>query len=242
VNDFVLYLNLWGTTAKLWEKTPGDDLFPDSDLLSCQRHFTRTLHELVTQGPESRSPELKAVQMGDLAYVTSSDPEELLLFGAQILQKMTIETCGETQRFRLWPLRGAIARGVEANAFNWPETKKFLGAAIPGPGSIEAAYLEKSAQKGMRLFLTDEVQKQIPHHHAPIIRSRQTRGTEHFEINWMKAPTGETPYLDRRAQAQSLREHLQRTSRELIEVESNYFQQLGASFADLLSWTQGRGA
>jgi hypothetical protein len=233
VNGYVLYLNLWGTTAKLWEKTPGDHLFPESDLVACQKHFTNVLRSLARN-----SPALRVTQMGDLALATSSDSHALLRFTATVFQEMAIERVGSEERFRLWPLRGAIAKGIRENFGERSDTPGFSGASVPGTGSVEAAYLEKSAQKGMCLFLTREAARDIPAGLSRLTRTRLTRGVEHFEFNWMKAQTIEnsTPFLGRQVQDRTVREHLHRTSRELIDIESNYFQQMGASISDLLSW------
>jgi hypothetical protein len=232
VNSFVLYLNLWGASAKLWEKTPADHLFPFEDLLLCQTHFTRTLRRL-----SKEHPSLQVRQMGDLAYVTSDQLDALLEFSQAVFTEMVSPSSQEPKKIRLWPLRGGIAKCDGKPHGELTEARdvvpsNYSGEPILGKGSVEAAHLEKSGRKGMRLFITKEAVELGLANKAlqSKLRPQSTKGLQHFEFNW----TVELP--------ETAREELRKISYELIEVESNYFQQLGASYSDLLSWSHSGAA
>jgi hypothetical protein len=192
---YVLYLNLWGTTAKL---SPDQVPF-------CQKYF----HQRVRESAERFAVE--AYPLVDYAYVYSSDLARLCTFAVDVFGAMIFPE----GRAPLWPLRGAIARGAEPALGLEP---------IPwlGVGSVHAAELEKSAQKGMRLLidhraLTGAVREPT--------REFAVRGTGQFEVNWLVPRLGE---IDR--------ERLVRVCADLMEEGTNYSQQLSASLSGLLRW------
>jgi hypothetical protein len=239
VNSFVLYLNLWGTTAKLWESTPFDDLFSATELLNCQYHFHKILFEM----PETFL-NVEVIKMGDLAYVTSQDLETLLRLSCKVFQEITLFQTHAGPEFKIWPIRGAIA--------SQPASKDlFLKDSLFGTASVESAYLEKSGQKGMRLFLSSQAIEKNgwknlenePHQLLRLMRPRTTRGLEHLEVNWMVADehshnTSLGGYLKKTISDRTIEENLRTAAKSLIEIESNYCQQLGASIRDLLDWSQ----
>ncbi len=209
---YVLYLNLWGTSAKLLgdqsltgSSTEAEStLFSSKDLVPCQTHFQRT----VTQIADGR--ELQAFACVDYAYVFSTNLDELVSYASEVFQAMIFPS----GRPVIWPLRGAIAEGLVANQ----------DMLIPwmGPGLTKAAELEKSAQKGMRLLCERGL--------GPSLRSRSfaVRGHEHVEVDWLS----HRGYLtdERRAR-------LQRVIEDLMEIGTNYSQQLGASLSGFIKWS-----
>ena len=206
---FVLYLNLWGTSAKLL----GDDgltgvpaeaeseLFSSKSLRACQMHFAQTVLKL------GHDANIDVYPLGDFAYAFSMDLPKLTKLGAEVLLAM-ISPNGKDL---IWPVRGAIARGVE----NCPE----LPLPWIGAGLTKAAELEKSAQKGMRLLI--EKFGDAPAVGYPV-RTIAIRGFEHYEVNWT--------HEDSRA------EKIPDLARRLMELETNYSQQLSSSLSGLIRW------
>ena len=211
---FVLYLNLWGTSAKLLGRdgltgTPAEaesDLFQGQTLRKCQMHFAKTLLEA------GREANVEVYPLGDFAYAFSSDLSKLVKLGSDLMLAM-ISPNGHDL---IWPVRGAIARGIE----------QVSELPLPwiGAGLTKAAELEKSAQKGMRLLI--EKFGEVPDVGYPV-RTIAIRGFEHYEVNW----------LLKNGAADSKAEKIPDLARRLMKLETNYSQQLSSSLTGLLRWT-----
>lgn len=209
--SYVLFLDLWGTLAKLENA---------QEVESCQRHFFGTLDSL-----KSSTPEVTVTVSGDCASAYATELLPLLKFSTLLFQKMNL--AGES--FQLRPLRGAIAFG----SFYLGE-----GKAV-GIGNLEAARIEKTGQKGMRLFLTKDLATQAQEA-GYLVRESNARGLEHAEVNWMKTPKFENdlgPFLNQRRGELTTADWLTGSSKELFERNDSYFQQLGSSLTDLVRWS-----
>jgi hypothetical protein len=127
--------------------------------------------------------------------------------------------------FSLWPLRGAIA--VSPRLDNPAE--KFMGRGV-----VEAALIEKSALKGLRLFVTHEALRLGDSPVTFAHRSSMVRGTEHHEVNWLanSDSQSDSEYEVRLCKA------LTECANHLLSLDSNYCCQLGSSLKDLLRWKQ----
>lgn len=116
---FILYLNLWGTTVKMWESAEGDPVFSSSQIEACQRHFAQVL--------ESEASALEGVELkvlADHAYAMSDDAKALLRYAVRVFQRMFF--CDG--RYHFWPLRGGVASSsVEAA---WLEKAGQKGARL----------------------------------------------------------------------------------------------------------------
>jgi hypothetical protein len=233
IPQYVLYINMWGALSKLMQG--GFEIFAPSDVVKCQKHFAQNLHFLEDE------MNVTAYQSGDIAYVYSADLIDLITFASLLFQRTLI--CDG--QFVLWPVRAAIACGIEFNSM----TSKH-GSPYVGRGNVEAAWLEKSAQKGMRLFATKEARESIdsiitreapedhstsrPTGHSPsrssenknLMRPSRARGIEHFEINWLNIKT----------MAPELEIQIPINAKNLMQIEDDYCRQLSASLTDVLSW------
>lgn len=188
---YVLYVNLWGTTAKL----------PEPDVVRCQSWFHESIRRLETDFA------IEAYPFIDFAYAFSDSLDKLVEFTARLFQSMCFPD-------RVWPLRAAIASGVVAAHVK----------PIPwlGIGAVQAAELEKSAQKGMRVLIHGAID-------APVARTRaiDVRGVTHRELNWMNV--GDWLSAD---QIKSL----DAIAMDLMEEGTNYSQQLASSIFVLMKW------
>jgi hypothetical protein len=211
-SQFVLFLNHWGACAKVLHPDDGGLYFRAEDLASCQQHF----HETLLATAKGRKT-VEVAQAGDDAYVYCDDVKFLLDFATRFFQDITVRAGA----FSVWPVRGALAEGAEKINELWT-----------GPGQVDAAYLEKSAQKGMRLFITEPLGARLQ---SKWFRQVSTKGYPHWEINWMKS--GGESYLRRALGPRTMAEHFDQAGTKLIGVDSDFCRQLGASFKDLLRWS-----
>lgn len=244
-HSYVLYVNLWGTTAKILQaqensEHPLASLYSQCSLIDCQVHFSHLLQTLTTKHPlpplnGSETSPLNWAQIGDYAYLVSSNLPSLIQVATQLFQKMFIHN----DTFTFWPLRAAIAYGTShvVCAAPTPHSVQFL---LNGSAAVRAALLEKSAQKGARLFLCPtSAQALTPNINWPL-RPTKMRGMEHFELNWLsphfKVNTAEAS--GHPLPLANLASHLWQTANFLLEQNDNYSQQMGASLADLASWSE----
>ena len=151
---YVLYLNLWGTNAKL----------PRDEVSLCQTFF----HQRVRLSAGKYAVE--AYPLVDYAYVYSHHLAPLTAFAVEVFGAMIFPE----GRAKLWPLRGAIAMGAQPAAGLIP---------IPwvGVGSVHAAELEKSAQKGMRLLIDHRAKDEELRPEAGDKRNATERQEKHQE-------------------------------------------------------------
>ena len=215
---YVLYVNLWGTLEKLRDAGADDVLFRRDDFNACQAHFAKVLDVLA-----SASPSYEVSLASDTAYVTADALDTLVDFAAALFQAAVRPT---GRPFALWPLRAAIAADDSPSSPEKsyvPVAKNLRSLAVWGAAPVEAANLEKSAQKGFRLFLTKECG--ATYCGSWPIRACETRGLEHYEIGWLASPKG-----------RELGEHFRREAAELLERGGNYSRKLGASLDDLTDW------
>lgn len=221
---YVLYLNLWGTLEKIREATADDPLFQRNDLVDCQRHFETAL-ALAAQ----RAPETEVLHFVDSAFAVSKNVVSLTHFANEVFRTILL---GEGQTFCFWPVRGAIACDDEPIVFQASDraSSNFRSLPLYGPAPVEAANLEKSAQKGMRLFLTDAAARQSM---GLNLRPCSTRGIEHFEANWLTSE-----FLARSYGEKSVHDHLHATAEILFSRGGNYARQMGASINDLVEWAR----
>lgn len=249
----VLYLNLWGTTAKLLEADDGGDLLRPGDVARCQAHFAAlvaTALESKTEidlkgepgsladagGFAAVSQEVFAGVFGDFAYVVSSSPNRLAEIAIEIFGGMLVSN----GRFEMWPLRGAISRGpikaIPSTCLAHRETgQRTHHQTFPwrGEALVRAAGLEKAAPKGMRVVLDSNVASSLEGFH---FRSLDVRGQSAFELNWLASANLDRTLPDGRR----LRDALDAASLSLMEAGTNYCQQLSASLSDLTRWSRHR--
>ena len=95
----VLYINLWGTTAKI----------PEETIIECQTYFDRTLTELCLELG------LNGQSLGDYGYVFGESLLDLTALASRLFQKM----CFVRNTNCLWPLRAAIANGAIQVGSRW---------------------------------------------------------------------------------------------------------------------------
>jgi hypothetical protein len=219
--QFVLYINAWGIGSKMMQG--GSEIFKPVDLLTFQKHFVETLDTL------SRGSNLEVRRAGDLAYVYSEKIGHLVELASRLFQ----ETLIYKDSFVLWPLRAALACDVES----FEPTPSSIATYI-GKGNVEAAWLEKSAQKGMRLFATESTSEAIEKYLRTnstnlnfLTRPSFARGIKHQEINWLNST-----YLERKTGNATIESHFQNRCRELMRIEDDYSRQFSASLTDLVSW------
>ncbi len=207
---YVLYLNLWGTTAKHLTAEDEGLVFDPARLAECQTHFREIL--------EGNAPTEKTLYAIDYALLFSDSAAEL----AQTAQMLFQKICERNGAFVFWPLRAAIASDQN-------------GSSFAGHASVLAGLLEKSGQKGFRLFASEEVGRELSDRAGENFRLRPiaTRGLQHFELNWM------TPdFLQTSVAGSSFRHHYNDAIARLFEVDGNYYQQMAGSLADLMRWTE----
>lgn len=214
-DDFVLFLDFWGGAARALNQ---------NDLLDGQKHFLDSLTKV-----SAAHPDLEVVHAGEVAYVYSKDLNPLLQFAFSIFKLMILN--GDEISIR--PLRAGIAQGTSILRTGSVKTRL-------GPGNVEAARLEKSALKGMRLFLTKELGERLEKEGEFQVRTSNARGIEHGEINWLLPDPMFPDFLQKTLGDRPLREQLHQLARSWIEANDNYTQQLGASLNELLKWEAKR--
>lgn len=115
----VLYFNLWGTTAKMWEARTGDPIFSRDQIRTCQEHFATIIERTA-----SRFAKIEAVAMADHGYVFANQADSLCLFAIEVFQTMY----NYNGQYVFWPLRAGIAgEAVEAA---WLEKAGQKGARL----------------------------------------------------------------------------------------------------------------
>ncbi len=219
---FILYVNFWGTLEKIRGAVDGDPLFHRSDLRLAQARFAQVLRKAA-----EAAPECKVAHVSDTAYVSGSEVDSLLRFAAHSFQAQMRTNEGV---FKFWPLRGAIA--CDTDPFLSPDLmlrENIWSLQLDGEAPIEAANLEKSAQKGVRLFLTENAAERV---HALPLRACETRGLRHYEANWMAGPEKDGSYLTPETRA-----FLAMVTQSLHGRGGNYPRQTGASIEDLVDWS-----
>lgn len=212
---FVLYLNAWGTAAKLLAPDDGDTFSRPDDIRAFQKHFTSTLRESATC-----SPSIAVYQLGDVAFATCTELDPLLAFAIAVFRAI-LEPPG---RFAIWPLRGAICQG-EWHVDLQSKENLFESISLEGDANVTAARLEKSAQKGMRLFIANDAAAHLSDSRRKTLRPSRAREIDLFEVNWLIDHPRLQGELESRAPA-------------LMAVDSNYCRQLAASFNDLIRWAR----
>lgn len=219
---FVLYVNFWGTLEKIRGAVDGDPLFQRSDLRSAQARFAQVLREAAEVHPECR-----VAHVSDTAYVSGNEVDPLLRFAARSFQAQMRTTEGG---FKFWPLRGAIARDAgPLSPQDLMLRENIWSLRLDGEAPVEAANLEKSAQKGVRLFLTESAAETAS---ALPLRACETRGLRHYEANWMTGPGRDDSYLTPETRA-----FLAMATQSLHGRGGNYPRQTGASVDDLVDWS-----
>lgn len=216
---YVLYLNLWGTLEKLRSASTSDTLFNTGDVLTCQQGFENTLSSV-----SLRYPTATILHATDSAHIVCPSIDELLLLARDVFQNLL----AQRPPFVFWPLRGAIACDENAEArsgflSSGERSEHFRSIALFGPAPIEAANLEKSAQKGFRLLLTTAAARDA---RTLPLRPCSTRGIEHMEACWSVGLDSE------------IRQALLGTMHALLERDGNYARQMASSIDDLLEWSQ----
>ncbi|MCM2281431.1 MAG: hypothetical protein NDI61_06250 [Bdellovibrionaceae bacterium] len=214
---YILYLNLWGTLEKLRDAPTDDSVFHATEFHLCQEHFLGILTEIA-----SRSPKIQLFHSIDSAYAVCSSADAALDVAQQVFHASLLNHA----RFVFWPLRGAIACDDGATALSEslrPTLPNLQTHFLFGQAPIEAANLEKTAQKGMRLFLSERAALGAKRLH---LRTCSTRGLLHEEACWAQGLTND------------LRDHMKIMAERLFEKNSNYARQMGASLDDLLEWSK----
>lgn len=211
-DEFVLFLDFWGGAARSQHQ---------DELLKGQSHFLGSLF-----ATQAAYPSVEVQRAGDVAYAYDLDLKTLIHFAFTLFKKMTLDE----GRLLVRPLRAGISQGtvhVETQA----------ARLRLGPGNVEAARLEKSALKGMRLFVSKEIGEKLLAQGSPSqVRTSNARGIEHGELNWLQADPVFSDYLGMEIEGRPLREVMREQARTWIEAHDNYTQQLGASLNELLKW------
>ena len=134
-----------------------------------------------------------------------------------------------------FPIRGAIAGGARAvvdTSASVPVKHPVPIVPWVGRAPVQAAELEKSAQKGMRLLIEQSViQNNIDLERSLTMRTFAVRGFEHYELNWLAPISADDHFLT------DNRDFYKFLTSRLMELETNYTQQLSASLSHLIYWS-----
>jgi hypothetical protein len=226
-SQFVLYLDSWGFVARQLDNQEPQD---PTELEASQLHFCSVLCGLAKEYPQSQIE-----HSGDVAYIFSNSLEESVAFAFAAFKRMTVED----DRFHLRTLRGGIARGtlpIPLSLSSSLDRPNLHLSKHIGVGQVEAAKLEKSCQRGMRLFISKELGAEIEQGRKYPVRLNNTKGYEHWEACWVAPDPLHADYLNFRIEQRPVREIFIQISRELIEIPENSSQQLGSSINEMVRW------
>lgn len=229
-DDYVLFLDLWGTSELLSRFQQSGDLLDQANIAHTQTHFVSTLGRLCKE-----LPRVNAHQISDCAFVFSKDLSDLLTFACTAFKNMTFRL----DKFMFCPLRGGISKGLFyfADGGTLKALSNFKYTAEIGTGMVEAATLEKKGPKGMRLFTSEALTKEIPQSFQSNVRAtKDIDNKDILEVNWMRNDHFFNDYLNANIESQSMNQHLTDLATVWSTKGNNYQQQVGNSLIDLLNW------
>src|SRR5258708_30014861 len=150
-NEYVLFLDLWGTSAALEKYASTKDLLDRAEIAHIQAHFVSTLGRL-----SNYFKSIRTTQASDCSFSFSENFEDLISFACCAFKHMTILH----ERFHLVPIRGGISKGLVkiVDGGTLGQLTNFKYTSETGIGLVEAATMEKRGPKGNRLFLSLELQ------------------------------------------------------------------------------------
>jgi len=106
-----------------------------------------------------------------------------------------------------------------------------------GIGMVEAATLEKKGPKGMRLFVSTSLQKEIPQRFQKSFKATKDRdGKDILEINWTHPDKHNTAYLNQSLKEGLVTDILAKAGHSWLTQGDKYQQDIGKSIIDLLNW------
>lgn len=229
-DDYVLFLDLWGTSDLLSKFQQSGDLLDQANIAHTQTHFVSTLGRLC-----DAMPAVNAHQISDCAFVFSKNFSDLLAFACTTFKHMTFRL----DKFMFCPVRGGISKGLLyfTDGGTLQALPNFKYTAEIGHGMVEAATLEKRGPKGMRLFAGQKLKSEIPQVYQSNVRSiKDLDGQDILEINWMKNDHFFNNYLGATVEGNPMKQVLDSVGNLWSTKGNKYQQQVGGSLTDLLSW------
>lgn len=228
--EYVLFMDLWGTSAALEKYQQTKDLLDRAEVAHMQSHFVSTLGRLSQQFPKVRT-----TQASDCSFSFSENLEDLISFAGSTFKCMT--HMGE--RFFLLPIRGGIGKGLVRiqDGGTLQSISNFTYTSEIGIGMVESATLEKKGPKGMRLFTTADLAKEIPVRFQNSHRATKDKdGKDIIELNWTHPDSHNTSYLTESIKGQTSAQFLDTIGKNWIFYGDKYQKEVGQSLVDLLSW------
>lgn len=228
--EYVLFLDLWGTSAALEKYYQTNDLLDRAQVAHVQAHFVSTLGRLSQQFPSVRT-----TQASDCAYSFSANLEDLISFASSTFKCMT----HRGDHFFLIPIRGGISKGLVhiKDGGTLGSIPNFKYTSEIGVGMVEAAHLEKRGPKGMRLFAAQRMMNEVPQLFQKSFRSIKDRDNKDvIELNWTHSDNYNRKYLGESIKGQTASSFLLQIG-QLWSTQGNPYQQnVGQSLSDLLAW------
>lgn len=229
-DDYVLFLDLWGTSELLSKFQNSGDLLDQATIAHTQTHFVSTLGRLC-----HALPAVNAHQVSDCAFAFSKSFPDLLAFACSAFKHMTFRS----DKFMFCPVRGGISKGLLyfADGGTLQALRNFKYTAEIGHGMVEAATLEKKGPKGMRLFIGQKLKSEVPQAYQSNVRStKDLDGQDILEINWMKDDHFFHNYLGAAIEGNPMKQVLTSLGTLWSTNGNKYQQQVGGSLTDLLRW------
>jgi|GEM_PF-1894277 len=231
VNDFVFFMDMRGTTAKLNTAWRSDNILDRAEVAHSQTHFISILGVLCKERPM-----IEAAQVSDCVFFHSAKIEDCLDFACATFKHMTVRG----DKFSAWSLRGGGGRGL--NRFLCGDEIRtltnFSFSSVLGVGNVQAAMLESEGPKGMRLFVTKEVGEEAKKVGRFLLREVKVADQSCYEVNWMR-PDGIVPdYLGLTKESRLISDHLRERGELFQKSGVGHQVDLGSSWLDLLGWTK----
>lgn len=230
VDEYVLFLDLWGTSAALEKYARTKDLLDRAEIAHIQAHFVSTLGRLSVNFPSVRT-----TQASDCSFSFSENFEDLISFGFSAFKCLT----HQGNRFFLVPLRGGIGKGLVkiTDGGTLGSIQNFKYTSEIGIGMVEAPSLEKFGDKGMRLFASKKLETEIPSRFKNSFRpTKDVKGKDILEMNWTHPDNHNTHYLTESIGDQTTREFLTKMGETWSSQGDKYQKEIGDSLNDLLKW------
>ena len=226
-DSFVLYIDLLGTKSRLHHARAPGRLRERQEVALTQTGFVTTLAWCA-----ERFPSVRVEQLSDMAFAVCDDLEQLLSFTMNVFFQLTVYQ-HVANRIPV-PARAAVARGIA----RFQSDKAALAAIgnlrhsdFIGYGMRDAYDIEQAGDRGMRLFLLEEMISAAPswvqHRGAS---PRPDRDSPLFrEVNWMRFSENGRWALEQPRVESALRE---------IAKDWGTRAELRSALEDLLSWAR----
>jgi len=224
-DDFVLFVDRLGTTSSI--RHADADGIEQRILALEQTHFINILARLA-----KIFSDLKVYQVSDCAFIYGADLPHITTFALALFKHMTIT---DDQKFCLYPLRGAIGKGLfrfDEDKKEMSEVKNLFYSPEIGMGNIDAYNLEQTGPKGMRLFISDnaydpkKITIKVKHHSC----------MNFYELNWMSKDSITGAYLQFKLEGSAIKDHLLKVSNEYEKSGKDCYKNLSRSIKELVNW------